>query len=235
MRSRFVKAVLAAILAAAMLPPAGALAFSLGGLFGSPVDAELAAQVPQDKRKAINDADYALACANQDVELAKLKEELADKQDDLAAQRTKLAKSDARAAQIAFDIARQQGIMDSGLGKAEDNQKIMNDLQADRIKNQAERTDIQAKADRAMIYVRDWTQRVADKEKSVAEFKSRRGGGEAAKSAAAKPADAARPVDAAKPAADPTVIIREEPGAAQAVPAGQPAPAAATPESDLKN
>jgi hypothetical protein len=226
MRIRFAKAFLPSFVAAALLLPAApAQALSLGGLFGSPVDSELAAQVPQNKREAINAADYALACANQDVELAKLKEELADRQDDLASQNTKLAKAQARAAEINLDIAKQEAIMQNGLGKAEDNRKVMNDLLADRTKNEAERIQYKSKVDQATLFVRDWTNRVAAKEKTVAEFKSRRSGADAATPpAVAKPA--AQPSTA--PADEPTVIINKEPGA-------PPAQPAVTPEADLKN
>lgn len=226
MRVRIAKALVSAALAAALVLPAlPAQALNFGGLFGSPVDAELAAQVPQDKREAINAADYALACANQDIELAKLKEELADKQADLASLNTKLAKSQGRAAEINLDIAKQEAIMKSGLGKAEDNRKVMDGLLADRTKNEAERIQHKAKIDQATLYVRDWTGRVAAKEKSVAEFKARRTGADAAKPTTAP---AAKPTPSPKPAEEPVVIINKEPDA----PAAQPA---ATPEADLKN
>ena len=227
MRIRFAKPLAVAALCACLLTPAVAPALSLGGLFGSPVDAELAAQVPQNKRSAINKADYELACANQDVELAKLKEELADKQNDLAGLRTKLAKAQARAAEIALDIAKMDGIMTSGLGKAEDNRKVIDGLTTDRTKNEAEQIQLKAKIDQAGLYVRDWTQRVAAKEKIVSEFKARRGGD------ATQPAASASPrkqvvSPSPKPAEEPTEIINLEPGAAPAAPV-------AVPEADLKN
>lgn len=126
---------------------------------------------------------------------------------------------------ISLDIAKQEAIMQNCLGKAEDNRKVMNDLLADRTKNEAERIQHKAKIDQATLYVRDWTQRVAAKEKTVAEFKSRRTGGDAAKPAIAP---AAKPTPSPKPAEDPTVIINKEPDA----PAAQPV---AAPEADLKN
>jgi len=222
MPARFTKILIAAVFSAILAVPAGAQALSLGGLFGSPVDAELAAQVPQDKRGAINKADYALACANMDVELAKLKEELADKQDDLANLTTKLAKSQARGAELALDIAKMEAIIASNLGNAEDTRKVLNDLKTDRTKNEAETIQYKSKVDQGTLFVRDWTQRVAAKEKTVAEFKTRRGGGAAQPVAA--PAAAPKPA----PVADPIVIINKEPGAAPAQPA-------VTPEADLQN
>ncbi len=226
MRTQYAKALVAAALAVGLLlPAASAQALSLGGLFGSPVDSDLVARVPQDKRAGINKAEYELACANEDLALAKLKEELADKQDDLASLYTKLAKSQARAAEIALDIVKMEAVQANGIGKAEDNQKVMNELLADRTKNEAERIQYKSKIDQGTLYVRDWTNRVAVKEKSVAEFKSRRSGAEAARPAApSAPAAKAAPA----PAEEPTVIVNKEPDAPAAVPV-------AVPEADLKN
>jgi len=203
--------------------PAQALSF--GGLFGSPVDAELAAQVPQNKRAAINKADYELACANQDVELAELKEELADRQDDLANLNTKLAKAQARAAEINLDIAKMEAIMANKLGKVEDNRKVLDGLVTDRAKNETDRDELKSKIYQATLFVRDWTQRVAQKEKTVADFKARR----ASAAPAAQPAVKVVPA----PAEDPVEIINPSPGVPQAQTVQPAAPAG--PESDLKN
>ena len=192
--------------------PAHAL---LGGLFGSPVDAELAAKVPQDKRAAINAADYALA---------QLKEELADRQDDLANLGTKLAKAQLRAAEIALDIAKMEAILANKLGQDADNRKVLAGLTTDRAKNETDRQELSAKIYQATLFVRDWTQRVADKEKTVSAFKARRPAAGAALSPVLKPAPAQAPKE------DPVEIINPEPGSDQAKPA---APAAA--EADLKN
>lgn len=209
-----------------LAPAAPALALSLGGLFGSPVDAELAAQVPQDKRAGINKADFELACARQDVELAQLKEELADRQDDLANQYTKLAKAQARAAELNLDIAKMEAIIAANLGRAEDNRKVLNDLRADLVKNDADRSQLKSKVNQGTLFVRDWTQRVAQKEKTVAEFKARRSGGAATATAQPK-------APAPEPARqdDPVEIINPEPGAKSEAP---PA-VSAVPEADLKN
>jgi hypothetical protein len=228
MRTHIAKTFAALALCAGLLAPAApALALSLGGLFGSPVDAELAAQVPQNKRAAINKADFELACANQDVELAKLKEELADRQDDLANQNTKLAKAKARAAEINLDIAKMEAIIAANLGKVDDNRKVMKDLVTDRSKNESERSQLKSKVDQGTLFVRDWTQRVAEKEKTVAEFKARRTGDAPAAGSAVQAPPKASP----KPAEDPVEIINPEPGAKST-----PEPAApAAPEADLKN
>jgi hypothetical protein len=225
MNHRITRILCASAVIAGLALPVGASALSLGGLFGSPVDAQLAAQVPQDKRGAINAADYELACAKLDVELAKLKEELADRQDDLANAGTKLAKARQRAAELTLDIAKMDAIIASNLGKPEENAKILSDLKSDQAKNAADMADFKAKVEQNTLFVRDWTQRVAAKEKTVSEFKTRRGGGAAA-AAAKNPAP--RPTDPPKPADDPVDIINKSPDVA-------PSQEAATPEADLKN
>lgn len=216
-----------ALCASLLAAPAPAQALSLGGLFGSPVDAELAARVPQDKRSAINAADYALACAQQDLELAQLKEEMADRQDDLANLGTKLAKAQLRAAEIALDIAKMEAIMANKLGQDEDNRKVLADLTTDRTKNEVDRKELASKIYQTTLFVRDWTQRVADKEKTVSAFKARRPAAGAAVPPVLKPAPAQAPKE------DPVEIINPEPGSDQAKPAAPAASPAA--EADLKN
>jgi len=224
----------AAIYAALLLAPAPGQAFSLGGLFGSRVDKELVAQVPRDKRAAITKADFELAVANEEVALAKLKEDLAGQQEDYAALATKLAKAQATAAELALDTARIDAVAAANLGKREDNLKIQDELREDRTKNEAERIQLKAKLDQTDVFVRDLKNRVADKETSVAAFKARSPGlppsataPAPAASAAPAPAPAATPPAAPK-GAEPVEIVRQE------LPAPPPTPAPA-PEADLKN
>lgn len=220
--------------AALVLAPAGGQAFSLGGIFGSGVDPELVAQVPADKRGEINRADFALACANQDLDLAKLKEELADRQDDLASLGAKLAKAQVKGAETALNIAKMQAVIAQNLGQREETTTVLNDLLAARTKNEADIVQIKAKQDQTQLFIRDLTGRVAAKEKTVAEFKARRSGAAATATDAAKPETAkpAAKAETAKPAAkseaEPVEIVNKEPGAA-------PEPVKPAPEADLKN
>lgn len=211
--------------------PGQAQALSLGGLFGSPVDAELVGRVPQAKREGISKAEYVLACAKQDQELAEVKEELADRQDDLANLNAKLAKCQTRAAEIALDIAKMEAIMASNLGKAEENRKVLDGLKNDRAENDLECRELKSKTGPAALMVRDWTNRVAAKEKAVAEFKSRRPSLSGAAAPAVAPAPAPTTVPA--PAEDPVEIVRPQPAGDAAQPAA--APATPAPEADLKN
>lgn len=229
-------ALAAALLTSLILAPSPGQAFSLGGLFGNRVDKQLVAQVPMDKRGAIDKADFEFAVANEEVALAKLKEELAGKQEDYASIATKLAKAQAAAAELVLDTARIEAVDAANLGKKEDNLKLQAELRADSIKNEAERIQLKSKMDQTDVFVRDLKNRVADKEKTVAAFKARRPGAPpstAAAPAAPAPAPAAAPVPAKAPApaaagAQPEEIVRQE------LPAPAPGPAPA-PEADLKS
>lgn len=150
-RTLLAAAVITGLAASMLLAPAPSQAFSLGGLFGSRVDKELVAQVPKDKRAAIDKADFDNAVANEEVALAKLKEELADRQDDYASIATKLAKAQATGTELALDTARINAVDAANLGKKEDNQKIMADLREDSIKNENERIQLKAKLDQTDV------------------------------------------------------------------------------------
>ncbi len=227
--------VAAALTAGLLLAPAPGQAFSLGGLFGNRVDKQLVAQVPKDKRGAIDKADFEFAVAGEEVALAKLKEELADRQDDYAGLATKLAKAQATAAELALDTARIEAVEAASLGLREDNMKLMAELREDRTKNEAERIQLKSKLDQTDVFVRDLKNRVADKEKTVAAFKARRPGAppSAAVAPVAAPAPAAAPAPVATPSAPPKGPLPEE-IVRQELPAPAPAPAPA-PEADLKN
>ncbi len=225
-RTAFAAALAALLAAAPLVWPGQAHALSMGGLFGSPVDAELVGRVPQAKREGINKAEFLLACAKQDQELAELKEELADRQDDLASLYAKLAKCQTRAAEIALDIAKMEAVMGSNLGKGEENRKVLDGLKSDRAENDLECRELKSKTGPATLMVRDWTNRVAAKEKAVAEFKARR----PSLSGIAAPAPAPAPV---VPVDDPVEIVRPQPGSAASQPEASPAVPAS--EADLKN
>ena len=137
------------------LAPAPGQAFSLGSLFGSRVDKQLVAQVPRDKRGDIDKAEFENAVAGEEVALAKLREELADRQDDYAATATKVAKANATAAELALDTARIDAVDAAGLGVKEDNLKLQADLREDRTKNEAERIQLKGKLDQTDVFVRD--------------------------------------------------------------------------------
>ncbi len=226
------KTALALALATALAAPAPGLA----GWFGPTVDPELVAQVPQDKRGAMDKADFELAVALQELDLAKLKEELADRQQDLAELGTKLAKARQKQAELTLDLARIEAVDAQGLGKKADNVKILGEVRGDLTKNDAERIQLKAKMDQTELFIRDLTQRVGVKDKQVQEFKGRRSG---PSSPASPPSPAIAPAKSAPaPAPQPapptekapiTEVVKETAGPAPA-PAAKPVP-----EGDLKN
>jgi peptidoglycan hydrolase CwlO-like protein len=231
--------ILAAAALAALVTLSAAPCFA--GWFGfGGVDKELLVQVPPDKRGGIEKAEFELAVANEDLKLAKLKEDLAAKQDELASLGAKMAKAQSKAAEISLDIAKWEAIDAAGLGKKPENQKRIADLREDKTKNEAERIQIKAKMDQADLWIRDYQDRVRVQEKDVAALKEPR-----VKPAPAAPAAPAAPPAPAKPevkapAAPVAPAAPAAPAAPEskqviepaAPPAQAPKPA---PETELKN
>lgn len=242
MRRRLPALAVSAALATFALTAGPSVSAALAGWFGPNVDPQLVAQVPFDKRGAINAADAELAVATEDLALAKMRQELADTQRDYASLGVGLAKAQEQSAKLALDIAKLEAVMAQRLGEPGENNKLLNDLKADRIKSEGERLQLQGKQNATDLMVRDMRQRVAAKEQDVAALKARKGApGAPAKSSApispGAPAKAQAPTSQAPKAEvydKPTVgtgaeVISEKPSpeAAPAIPA--------TPEGDLKN
>lgn len=240
MRRRLPALALSAALAALACTSGPCASPAQAGWFGPNVDPQLVAQVPFDKRGAINAADAELAVASEDLTLAKMKQELADTQRDYASLGVAMAKAQEQSAKLALDIAMLEAVMAQGLGKPDENTKLLNDLKADRIKSEGERLQLQGKQSGTDLMVRDMQQRVAAKEQDVAALKARMGtpGAPANSSAPSTPITPGSPAKAQAPKAEvydkPTVgtgaeVISEKPS-----PEAAPA-ISATPEGDLKN
>lgn len=233
---------------------AAALALSLAvtqaapaqaGWFGPTVDPVLVAQVPFDKRSAINAADYELAAAKEDLKVANMSEEVANLKQDYAELATKLAKVQVEGAQLALDIARLEAIQAQGLGKKDDNAKLLLDLKAEAVKNEAERSGLKAKLDTTDVMVRDNQQRLAAMEKDTQDFKARHGAPLShVQQTSTPPAPVQQPAALTTPepaaAQQSTTDANGEPQAGGEVisdtPSPEPAPTVpTTPEDDLKN
>lgn len=218
----------AAVLAAfVMLNPAPGLAawFGFGG-----VDKDLLALVPPDKRGNIEKAEFDLAVANEELKLAKLKEDLAGKQEELAGLGAKLGKALGKSAEISLDIAKWEAIDAAGLGKKPENLKQLAGLRDDKTKNEAERIQIKAKMDQADLWIRDYQDRVKAQEKDLAALKGSRTPPAATTLPAAKPAEAKPEVKAPAPVPPPAETKQVIQGPPPETPAAKPAP-----ETELKN
>jgi hypothetical protein len=108
----------------------------------STVDPALVNQVPADKREGFSKAEYDLNLANSKLKLAEMKSELAALQKKQAGLEEDLANNLQKEAEIDYDTVKISAIINSGLGKKEDNTKIKTNLQAKKLEMQAARIKI---------------------------------------------------------------------------------------------
>ena len=108
------------------------------------VDPALVKQVPVDKKEGFSKAEFALNVANQKVKLAERKSELAASQKKYAGLEEDLANNLQKEAEIDYDLVKNEAIIDSDLGKKEDNLKLKAKLQSKKLEVQADRIKINA-------------------------------------------------------------------------------------------
>jgi outer membrane murein-binding lipoprotein Lpp len=115
----------------------------------SNVDPAVVGQIPADKKEGFPQAEYALNVANQKVKLADLKSELASAQKKYAGLEEDLASNFQKEAEIDYDLVKIEAIINTGLGKKEDNPKIKANLQSKKMQLQADRIKINANLEAA--------------------------------------------------------------------------------------
>lgn len=110
----------------------------------SDVDPNLVAKVPDDKRGDFPKVEFAVKVADEKLKLAQMKTEVAAKQKKVVEYEEDLVHIDLKDASLDFDIVKMGAVNASGLGKKEDNNKVLThlklkkvDLQGDRIKTDA--------------------------------------------------------------------------------------------------
>jgi multidrug resistance efflux pump len=110
----------------------------------STVDPAVVNQVLADKREGFSKAEFDLNVANQKVKLAELKSELVGGRKKSAGYEEDLAVKFQKEAEIDYDLVKIAAIINSGLGKKEDNAKTKANLQAKKLEMQANRIKINA-------------------------------------------------------------------------------------------
>lgn len=108
------------------------------------VDPALVKQVPADKKEGFAKAEFDLDVANQKVKLAGLKSELAASQKKYAGLEEDLANNIQKEAEIDYDLVKNEALIDSDLGKKENNLKLKAKLQSKKLEIQADRIKINA-------------------------------------------------------------------------------------------
>jgi multidrug resistance efflux pump len=110
----------------------------------STVDPAIVKQVPADKQEGFAQAEFDLNVANQKVKLAEQKSELAATQKKYAGLEEDLANNFQKEAEIDYELVKIEAIINSDLGKKEDNRKIKANLQSKKLEVQADRIKINA-------------------------------------------------------------------------------------------
>jgi len=139
--------------------------------FTSSVDDDLFSQVPAEDRQEVRKAEFDLKVAEEKVRLADLKMKLAPLQKKYAGYEEDLANKYRKKAAAAVDLAKLEAIDRSGLGQKEDNIKTIADLQAKRLKIEADMVKIKAKLDTTERRIKDLTKQIEEQAQKIAGMK----------------------------------------------------------------
>ena len=108
------------------------------------VDPALVSKLAADKKEGFPQAEFNVNVANQKVKLAEIKSELAANQKKYAGLEEDLANNFLKEAAIDYDLIKIDAIINSDLGKKEDNLKVKANLQSKKLEAQADRIKINA-------------------------------------------------------------------------------------------
>jgi len=133
----------------------------------STVDPALVNQIPADKREGFAKAEYDLNAAMEKVKLAELKNELAGAQKKYVSYAVDMADSFRKDAELDYDLVKIEAIIETGLGKKDDNVKTKANLQQKKLNQQSNRIGIKADIDNSKRKIDDLTAQIAKMEESV--------------------------------------------------------------------
>lgn len=137
----------------------------------SNVDPAIVSQIPVDKRGGFPEAEFALNVAGRKVKLAKLKSEQASFQKKLANYEEDLASNFQKEAEIDYDLVKIEAIINSGLGKKEDNPKIKANLQSKKLQLQADRIKINSNMDIAKLKMKSLSDEITKLDEEIKAMK----------------------------------------------------------------
>jgi hypothetical protein len=137
----------------------------------STVDPAIVKQIPADKREGFSKAEFDLNTANQKVKLAEQKSELAASQKKYAGLEEDLANNFQKEAEIDYDLVKIEAIINSDLGKKEDNRKIKANLQSKKLEIQADRIKINANLEATKGKIASLTQETAKMDEAIKAMK----------------------------------------------------------------
>jgi hypothetical protein len=134
---------------------------------GSPAYHELINQVPADMKDDIYKAEFDMKVSGQKLKLAKLKNKLAVKRKNYSDDEVDLAEKLYEEAEITLEIQKVEAIMESGLGKKEDNIKSLANLKSKKLRTNAERIKIEASVETTKLAINDLLKQIEDQEKMI--------------------------------------------------------------------
>ena len=137
----------------------------------STVDPAIVNQVPADKQEGFSRAEFDLNAANQKVKLAEQKSELAARQKKYAGLEEDLANNFQKEAEIDYDLVKIEAIINSDLGKKEDNRKIKANLQSKKLELQADRIKINANLEATKEKIGSLSQEIARMDEAIKAMK----------------------------------------------------------------
>lgn len=143
----------------------------LKGSLTSGVDDDLFSQVPPEDLQEVQKAEFDLKVAEEKVRLADLEMKLAPLQKKYAGYEKNLANKYRKKAAAAVDLAKLEAIDRSGLGQKEDNIKTIADLQAKRLKIEADMVKIKAKLDTTERRIKGLTKQIEEQAQKIAGMK----------------------------------------------------------------
>jgi chromosome segregation ATPase len=133
----------------------------------SAVDPALVNQVPAERREGFKKAEYDVKVAAEKLKLAELKTEQAGMQKKYFEYEEDMAASFRKEAEIDYDLVKIEAVIQSGLGKKDENSKVKADLKSKKMKAQADRIKIQADIENARAKIDELAGQIAKTEASL--------------------------------------------------------------------
>ena len=133
----------------------------------SDVDQNLFAKVPEDKKAEVKKAEFDLKVSEEKVKLAELKKDLASTQENYAGYEQDQAQKYRQEAAIALDIAKTEAIDESGLGKKDDNIKVIADLKSKKLRMKADRVNVEGKLSTTKLRISSLTEQIKAQEEKI--------------------------------------------------------------------
>ena len=137
----------------------------------STVDPALVNQIPADKREGFAKAEFDLKVATEKLKLAELKSEQASAQKKYVGYEEDLVASFRKEAEFDYDLVKIEAIINSGLGKKEDNIKTKANLQQKKQNTQSNRIGIRADMENTKGKIDDLAAQIAKMEESIKAMK----------------------------------------------------------------